>query len=44
MNELLPLYDADEMRSLDRAAIQTLGIPGAVLMERAGLGAAHTSA
>ena len=41
MNELLPLYDADEMRALDRAAIETLGIPGAVLMERAGLGAAH---
>src|SRR5947209_19016696 len=29
------------MRALDRAAIETLGIPGAVLMERAGLGAAH---
>jgi NAD(P)H-hydrate epimerase len=41
MNELLPLYDSEEMRSLDRAAIETLGIPGAVLMERAGLGAAH---
>ena len=41
MNELLPLYDADEMRALDRAAIETLGMPGAVLMERAGLGAAH---
>jgi ADP-dependent NAD(P)H-hydrate dehydratase / NAD(P)H-hydrate epimerase len=41
MNELLPLYDADEMRALDRAAIEMLGVPGAVLMERAGLGAAH---
>ena len=41
MNELLPLYDAAEMRALDRAAIETLGIPGSVLMERAGLGAAH---
>ncbi len=41
MNELLPLHDAGEMRALDSAAIETLGIPGAVLMERAGLGAAH---
>ena len=40
MNELLPLYDATEMRALDAAAID-LGIPAAVLMERAGLGAAH---
>ena len=40
MNELLPLYDATEMRALDAAAIE-LGIPAAVLMERAGLGAAH---
>jgi NAD(P)H-hydrate epimerase len=40
MNELLPLYDAAEMRALDAAAID-LGIPAAVLMERAGLGAAH---
>ena len=40
MNELLPLYDATEMRALDAAAIG-LGIPAAVLMERAGLGAAH---
>ena len=35
MNELLPLYDATEMRALDAAAID-LGIPAAVLMERAG--------
>jgi ADP-dependent NAD(P)H-hydrate dehydratase / NAD(P)H-hydrate epimerase len=41
MNELLPLYDAAEMRALDTAAIERLGIPGAVLMERAGLAAAH---
>ena len=41
MNELLPLYDAAEMRALDRAAIDGLGIPAAVLMERAGLAAAH---
>ena len=40
MNELLPLYDATEMRALDAAAID-LGIPAAVLMERAGVGAAH---
>ena len=40
MNELLPLYDATEMRALDAAAIE-LGIPATVLMERAGLGAAH---
>src|SRR6476661_7091308 len=40
MNELLPLYDAVEMRALDAAAID-LGIPAAVLMERAGVGAAH---
>jgi hydroxyethylthiazole kinase-like uncharacterized protein yjeF len=39
MNELLPLYDADEMRALDAAAIE-LGIPAVVLMERAGLAAA----
>ena len=35
------LPDAAEMRSLDAAAIDGLGIPGAVLMERAGLAAAH---
>jgi ADP-dependent NAD(P)H-hydrate dehydratase / NAD(P)H-hydrate epimerase len=40
MNGLLPLYDATEMRALDAAAI-ALGIPATVLMERAGLGAAH---
>jgi NAD(P)H-hydrate epimerase len=33
--------DAAEMRSLDAAAIDGLGIPGTVLMERAGLAAAH---
>ncbi|MDX6552660.1 MAG: ADP-dependent NAD(P)H-hydrate dehydratase / NAD(P)H-hydrate epimerase [Gaiellales bacterium] len=41
MTGLLPLYDAGEMRALDSAAIERLGIPGAVLMERAGLAAAH---
>ena len=35
------LPDAAEMRSLDAAAIDGLGIPGTVLMERAGLAAAH---
>jgi ADP-dependent NAD(P)H-hydrate dehydratase / NAD(P)H-hydrate epimerase len=39
MNELLPLYNAAEMRALDEAAI-ALGIPAAVLMERAGVAAA----
>jgi NAD(P)H-hydrate epimerase len=37
----LPLPDAAEMRALDEAAIDGLGIPGTVLMERAGLAAAH---
>src|SRR5206468_4551073 len=40
---LLPLYDADEIRALDSAAIEGLGLPGTVLMERAGLAAAHRS-
>ena len=33
------LYRADQVRELDRVAIEDLGIPGAVLMERAGLAA-----
>ncbi|MGZ4431327.1 MAG: NAD(P)H-hydrate dehydratase [Gaiellales bacterium] len=37
----LPVYDAPEMRELDRLAVERLGIPGIVLMERAGVGAAH---
>jgi ADP-dependent NAD(P)H-hydrate dehydratase / NAD(P)H-hydrate epimerase len=37
----LRLYTADEMRAVDAAAIGELGIPGAVLMERAGLAAAQ---
>ena len=41
MTGVLPLYSADEMRALDSRAIEELGIPGAVLMERAGLAAAH---
>jgi NAD(P)H-hydrate epimerase len=35
-----PLYDASEMRAADSAAIDGIGIPGAVLMERAGVAAA----
>ena len=41
MSGLLPLYAADEMRALDARAMEDLGIPGVVLMERAGLAAAH---
>jgi ADP-dependent NAD(P)H-hydrate dehydratase / NAD(P)H-hydrate epimerase len=40
MIRTLPLYTAQEMRSADAGAIETLGIPGAVLMERAGVAAA----
>jgi NAD(P)H-hydrate repair Nnr-like enzyme with NAD(P)H-hydrate epimerase domain len=35
-----PVFTADEMRRLDARALTVLGIPGAVLMERAGRGAA----
>lgn len=35
-----PLYSAAEMRAADNGAIEALGIPGAVLMERAGAAAA----
>jgi hydroxyethylthiazole kinase-like uncharacterized protein yjeF len=35
-----PVFTADQMRRLDRHAIEDLGIPGAVLMENAGRGAA----
>lgn len=35
-----PVFTAEEMRRLDRRAITELGIPGAVLMEHAGRGAA----
>lgn len=35
------LYRAEQVRALDRIAIEDLGIPGAVLMERAGLAAFH---
>ncbi|MCW2927495.1 MAG: Bifunctional NAD(P)H-hydrate repair enzyme [Thermoleophilia bacterium] len=37
---VVPLYSAVEMRTVDRVAVDEIGIPGAVLMERAGLGAA----
>lgn len=37
---MLPIFTAEEMRRLDRRAIQDLGIPGATLMENAGRGAA----
>lgn len=37
---VVPLYTAAEMRVLDRVAVDEVGIPGVVLMERAGLGAA----
>ncbi|HKV69226.1 MAG TPA: NAD(P)H-hydrate epimerase, partial [Gaiellales bacterium] len=40
MIQTLRLYDAGEMRAADAGAIETVGIPGAVLMERAGLAAA----
>ncbi len=35
-----PVFTADEMRRLDARAVRELGIPGAVLMEHAGRGAA----
>jgi ADP-dependent NAD(P)H-hydrate dehydratase / NAD(P)H-hydrate epimerase len=35
-----PLYSAAEMRAADAGAIEALGIPGVVLMERAGVAAA----
>src|SRR5262245_38287888 len=38
---MLPVFTAEEMRRLDRRAIETLGIPGATLMENAGQGAAR---
>jgi NAD(P)H-hydrate epimerase len=37
---VVPLYTAVEMRTVDRVAVDEIGIPGVVLMERAGLGAA----
>lgn len=38
---MLPVFTAEEMRRLDRRAIDGLGIAGATLMERAGAGAAR---
>ncbi len=38
---MLPVFTAEEMRRLDRRAIDALGIPGATLMENAGRGAAE---
>jgi NAD(P)H-hydrate epimerase len=38
---MLPVFTAEEMRRLDQRAIQELGIPGAMLMENAGRGAAR---
>lgn len=37
----MPLYTATQMRRADTGAIREMGIPGAVLMERAGLGVAE---
>ncbi len=34
----MKIFNAEEMRSLDRRAIEEAGIPGSVLMERAGIG------
>ena len=36
---MLPVFTAAEMRRVDARAVQTLGIPGGVLMENAGRGA-----
>lgn len=41
VSHFLPLYTAEEMRSTDAAAINGLGIPGVVLMERAGMAVAE---
>jgi NAD(P)H-hydrate epimerase len=38
---LLPLFDAETMRSIDRWAIEERGVPGLDLMERAGTGVAR---
>lgn len=37
---VVPLYTAVEMRTVDRITVEEIGVPGSVLMERAGLGAA----
>jgi NAD(P)H-hydrate epimerase len=41
LDHFLPLYTAAEMGRTDRAAIRDVGIPGAVLMERAGMAVAE---
>lgn len=41
ISQHLPLYTAAQMRRTDAAAIRGLGIPGAVLMERAGMAVAE---
>jgi NAD(P)H-hydrate epimerase len=38
---IVPLYTAVEMRTVDRIAVDEIGLPAAVLMERAGMGAAE---
>lgn len=38
-----PVFTGEEMRRLDERAIQTLGVPGATLMEHAGQGAADVA-
>ena len=40
---LLPLPDAQEMRSIDRWAIEQRGVPSLDLMERAGTGVDSSS-
>ncbi|MCW2956721.1 MAG: Bifunctional NAD(P)H-hydrate repair enzyme [Thermoleophilia bacterium] len=37
---VVPLYTALEMRTVDRVTVDEIGVPSAVLMERAGMGAA----
>jgi hydroxyethylthiazole kinase-like uncharacterized protein yjeF len=37
---VVPLYTAVEMRTIDRLTVDEVGLPAAVLMERAGMGAA----
>ncbi|MBI2896053.1 MAG: NAD(P)H-hydrate dehydratase [Deltaproteobacteria bacterium] len=38
---MIPFYTREQMRAVDRAAITEVGIPGVVLMENAGRGAAE---
>ncbi len=41
LGDAWPLLTASEMRALDRHTIETLGVPGALLMELAGAAVAH---